>query len=278
MVLTVIEPYGLAADVMPRENASPEILNVYALFSQFLISIMIKQIGMLKTIDSKLLVRSAICATTLKKRYHALLIIGSNIKTIPIFLKDRIIYSLFDYSGNWSEPYLKAGYTVIRIDLKLECDIRLLEIPDYPVYGILSAPPCTHFCQAGSQYWKRKDNEGKTIEGLELIGSTCRFILSCNPHFWVIENPPGRLTRWLGQPKMYFDPCDFGDEYKKKTALWGNFAFPWKKPIPITFEIIPGHHSMDLWLKKQGYTLTDKPTLRSITPKGFAQAFFNANQ
>ena len=215
---------------------------------------------------------------TLKKRYHALLVIGSNIKTIPFFLHDRIIYSLFDHSGNWSEPYLKAGYTVIRIDLKHGQDVRILEIPDKPVYGILAAPPCTHFCQAGAQYWKRKDNEGKTIEGLELIGATCRFILSCNPHFWVIENPLGRLTHWLGPPKMYFDPCDFGDEYKKKTALWGRFSFPWKKPIPITYKIIPGHHSMDIWLKKHGYSLNDKPTVRSLTPRGFAQAFFNANQ
>ena len=196
----------------------------------------------------------------------------------PLFLQDRIIYSLFDHSGNWSEPYRKAGYTVIRNELKNFQDIRFLEIPDKPVYGILAAPPCTHFTRSGAQYWKQKDLNGKTLQGLELIGAACRFILACNPHFWVIENPTGRLNRWLGTPKMYFNPCDFGDEYTKKTALWGKFSYPWRKPVPITYDIKSGHHRMDYWLKKQGYTLTDRPTLRSITPKGFAQAFFNANQ
>ena len=198
--------------------------------------------------------------------------------TIPIFTKDKIIYSLFDFTGNWSEPYKDAGYTVITIDIKHGQDIRILEIPDKPVYGILAAPPCTHFSLSGASYWPIKDDNGKTISGLELIGATCRFILACNPHFWVIENPVGRLYHWLGSPKMYFDPCDFGDAYHKKTALWGNFHFPYKKPVKITYKEPSGHHNQDLWLMKQGYTLNDKPTQRSITPKGFAQAFFNANQ
>lgn len=195
-----------------------------------------------------------------------------------LFVEHRIIYSLFDFTGNWSEPYRKAGYDVVMIDLKKGADIRLLEIPVKQVHGIIAAPPCTDFCQAGAQYWKRKDKSGETIKSLELIGATCRFILACSPVFWVIENPVGRLNKWLGRPKMFFDPCDFGDEYKKKTGLWGRFSFPFKKPIPISYKIKSGHHSMDIWLRKQGYKLNDKPTMRSMTPKGFAQAFFNANK
>jgi site-specific DNA-cytosine methylase len=30
------------------------------------------------------------------------------------------------------------------------------------VHGILCAPPCTHFSVSGAQYWKQKDNNGKT--------------------------------------------------------------------------------------------------------------------
>jgi len=198
--------------------------------------------------------------------------------TIPIFTKDKIIYSLFDFTGNWSEPYKDAGYTVITIDIKHGQDIRILEIPDKPVYGILAAPPCTHFSLSGASYWPIKDDNGKTISGLELIGATCRFILACNPHFWVIENPVGRLYHWLGSPKMYFDPCDFGDAYHKKTALWGNFHFPFKKPVPVDYGNFTDHNRIETWLRKQGYKITDRPTMRSITPKGFAQAFFNANQ
>ena len=30
----------------------------------------------------------------------------------------KTILSLFDYTGNWSEPYRQAGYNVIQQDLK----------------------------------------------------------------------------------------------------------------------------------------------------------------
>jgi hypothetical protein len=152
--------------------------------------------------------------------------------TIPMLNESKIIYSLFDYSGNWSQPYVDADYDVRRVDLKYGDDVRLLEIPKTPVYGILAAPVCTSFAGCGAQYWPAKDADGRTLQGLELVGAACRFILSCNPEgFWVIENPVGRLNRWIGKPRFYFNPCDYGDAYTKKTALWGRFNIPVKNPV-----------------------------------------------
>ena len=88
------------------------------------------------------------------------------------------------------------------------------------------------------------------------------------PAFWALENPVGRLAHYLGKPKMYFNPCDYGDPYTKKTCLWGKFNIPIKDRVePVKGSkmhlIAPGK---------------DRVMLRSITPPGFAKAFFEANR
>jgi len=105
------------------------------------------------------------------------------------------------------------------------------------------------------------------LEGLSVVDACLRIILMAKPKFWALENPVGRLNRWLGKPKMYFNPCDFGDPYTKKTCLWGEFNIPEKTPVE------PTEGSKMHLLPPSG----DRNMLRSITPKGFAKAFFRAN-
>ena len=59
----------------------------------------------------------------------------------------RRILSLCDFTGNWSQPYVDAGYDVVRVDLQHGGDVRLMEKGDAPVHGILAAPPLHMFCQ-----------------------------------------------------------------------------------------------------------------------------------
>lgn len=185
----------------------------------------------------------------------------------------KVIYSLFDYSGNWCKPYREAGYDVRQVDVKHGDDIRLLEVPSEPVHGILAAPPCTDFAVSGAQYWPVKDQDGRTLRSLELIGAMARFILVVNPAFWCVENPVGRLPRWFGKPVMYFNPCDYGDPYTKKTALYGKFNIPDKCPVePIR------SCSQGSWIQQLGGKSERTKMLRSLTPKGFALQFFLANR
>ena len=47
--------------------------------------------------------------------------------------------------------------------------------------------------------------------------------------FWALENPFFASTKWfLGKPAFTFQPYEFGDGYKKMTALWGYFNEPKK--------------------------------------------------
>jgi hypothetical protein len=126
-----------------------------------------------------------------------------------------------------------------------------------------------------------------------------RIIEEAEPAWWVIENPLGRIVHYLGPPSFRFQPWHFGDPWTKLTLLWGRFALPaplalHEKPAGSS---IPGHRSqqgkrflntldlkkaLDLglvqpdWIHRLGPS-PERAALRSITPPGFARAFFEAN-
>ena len=186
----------------------------------------------------------------------------------------KIILSLFDYSGNWPKFYKENGYEVFQVDIKLGIDIMSLDKDDYPfekVHGVLAAPPCTDFAGSGAQYWKAKDEDGRTAASLALIDKTLEIIDLFKPEWWALENPVGRLQKLrpqLGNP-WYFQPHWFGDPWTKKTGLWGNF----NKELPRN-EVEPDPNS---WIMKLGGKSERTKELRSMTPLGFAKAFYLAN-
>lgn len=184
----------------------------------------------------------------------------------------RKILSLCDYSGAWSQPYVDAGYDVIRVDIQSGGgDIRLLQREDN-IHGILAAPPCTCFASSGAR-WERSDQD--MIEALSVVDACIRLAWACKPKWWVLENPVGKLFRYLGKPKMYFNPCDYGDPYTKKTGLWGNFTPPLPLLLGCDMSIEPIEGSK-MQLKYGGKSVATK-NARSKTPEGFARAFFQVN-
>lgn len=196
----------------------------------------------------------------------------------------KIILDLCGGTGSWSKPYKDAGY-----------DVRLITLPEYDVrdyhapanvYGILAAPPCTDFSVACNNLWMFKDIDGRTIESMGIVMSCLKIIARAKPQFWALENPAGRLKRWLGAPALRFNPCDYGDPWTKKTCLWGEFNMPEKHPVQVNYRHPEGSPSKIHFLKERptlrqaGVTLEnlDRATLRAITPPGFARAFYEANK
>lgn len=175
-----------------------------------------------------------------------------------------IILDLCGGTGAWSAPYKDADYDVRLITLP-DHDVRLYR-PPCNVYGILAAPPCTHLCRSGARWWKEKGDIA-LLEGLAVVDACLRIIMICKPVFWCLENPVGRLVHYIGKPVMYFHPHEFSDMYQKKTCLWGNFNIPIREPV-FNFE------GQKLWKLPPS---ADRSVLRSITPPGFAKAFFQAN-
>lgn len=193
-------------------------------------------------------------------------------------MKHLTILSLCDYTGNWAAPYREAGYSVRLVDAKHGDDVRSLPYIEGGVHGILAAPPCTEFSGSGAQYWPEKDADGRTLAALSIVHACLALVAIYRPAWWALENPVGRLNRWIGPPTFTFDPCDFGDAYTKRTHLWGRFV----APLPL---FIGGHQSVEpervcsqgSWLMKLGGKSERTKELRSATPMGFARAFFAAN-
>ena len=181
-------------------------------------------------------------------------------------MKKKVILDLCGGTGSWSKPYQEAGYSVHVITLP--GDVRLIPSGGYefPVYGILAAPPCDHFAGSGARWWKEK-GANKLLEGLSIVDACIRIIHVTKPIFWALENPVGRLKDYLGEPVYKFHPCDFGDPYTKKTLLWGKFNLPKRNPVKPT-EGSKLHRLPPSAKRKE---------LRSITPQGFAKAFMEAN-
>ena len=198
---------------------------------------------------------------------------------------DKIILDLCGGTGAWSKPYKEAGY-----------DVRLITLPDYDVrkwwkypeitepveaadvYGILVAPPCTQFSRARTTAKTPRDFRG----GMEIVNACLDIIhetqyrISFALKFWALENPRGLLTRFMGKPPFKFQPYDFGEGYQKETYIWGNFNFPDKSPIKLSAEELrKSNRNIRPLPKIDGLSVADR---RAITPAGFANAFFKANQ
>lgn len=197
---------------------------------------------------------------------------------------DKIILDLCGGTGGWSKPYAEAGYDVRVITLP-EHDVLTYEPPEN-VYGIFAAPPCTMFSFARTTAKTPRDFEG----AMQVVKACLRIIWQAQYQnrfglkFWALENPAGHLQRFLGKPPFKFQPYDFGDRHSKQTFIWGNFNFPKKNPVVLNEEEIIRSRNNTRKLPEipEGYLRDGKMTpvqiKRSITPEGFARAFFKANQ
>lgn len=186
---------------------------------------------------------------------------------------NKIILDLCGGTGSWSKPYRDAGYDVRLITLP-DHDVRIYNPPEN-VYGILAAPPCDQFSLARGQKGAR-DIQG----GLCVVEACLKIIWQCKPKFWAMENPMGLLRKFLGKPPLTFEPLDFGDDYTKKTDLWGYYKMPSFNKIKQskeskTYQRINHMHKPPA---AKMYPGTTRAARRAITPQGFAEAFYRANK
>ena len=209
--------------------------------------------------------------------------------------KNKIILDLCGGTGAWSKPYKDAGYDVRVITLP---DYDVKEFAEYPnpmdglirgrnseIYGILAAPPCTEFAVSGARWWKDKD-PNLLVEAVEIVHACLLIIEKSKPKFWALENPVGRLRKivsQLGDPKLIFNPCDYGDPYTKRTCLWGNFNIPKQNPVEpefVEFTTKKGEKKRMSKIHWNAFRLKpyERMEMRSKTPAGFAKAFFENNK
>lgn len=205
---------------------------------------------------------------------------------------------------------IKHGIDVLTWDYKSAFE-KHIYYSTMPSVGIIMMPPCTDYALSGARHFAQKDADGTTAKS-QLLVAKCKEIIDYFENlgileFWQLENPMSRihtLNPWLGSPRLKFDPCDYSEYsvcaerasiirefssiemsnatkeqlqeifdaglYNKSTWIWGSFNIPEKKRIEPIYKENPG------WKLYGGKSERTKE-LRSITPKGFCQAFYEAN-
>ena len=92
------------------------------------------------------------------------------------------------------------------------------------------------------------------------------------------RKPRQRIAESGGEPDYTFDPWQFGHNYQKRTALWGEFNKPAEtvRDKPEDMKKFSMLYSKEIYPEFYGiYTRQER---RAITPPGFAKAFFDANR
>lgn len=188
---------------------------------------------------------------------------------------------LCEASGETARPWRDAGYATLCFDLAVDGqDVRLLRLTELLSFlkrhrkiplGLFAMPPCTHLAGSGARWWAGKGTPA-LLDALSVVDACYRLAEGLKGHglqWFVLENPVGRLSSYLGPPRMTFQPCDYGDPFTKRTCLWG---WGFSTDLPRT-PVVPSEGSKMHRLPPS----PDRATLRSVTPPGFAQAFFAAH-
>lgn len=214
---------------------------------------------------------------------------------------DKIILDLCGGTGSWSKPYKDAGYDVRVItlpiydlfDIKISGEKIFLQrftkweknfnqyereiLLKENVYGVLAAPPCTMFSLARTTAATPRNVQ----QGMLAVKKCMQIIWNIHPKFWVMENPKGLLRQFMGRPAFEFDASEFGEDYNKHTDLWGYFKVP-RKTHSYTRYPSTDKNTRKLPAIPEDYKrdtlMTTVAIKRSITPQGFANAFFKANK
>ena len=94
----------------------------------------------------------------------------------------------------------------------------------------------------------------------------------------------GYLRQFLGKPPLTFHPNDYGDNYTKKTDLWGYYNIPKMSRRELTAEEKErcAINNRELPPLPDGYIVPQgwnaMAARRSMTSGKFAEAFFRANK
>lgn len=200
---------------------------------------------------------------------------------------------LCDLTGIMAEAWVDAGYDCYIVDIqhprgvtrkgrlhKVGADVNELYrghwwLPESAVFTF-SMPDCTYLTISANR-WQRARGPGCVGRGLLLADACWRLHIAYEAAYGM-ENPAvGRLGSSWCKPDVTFHPYEYAgylediqeENTTKNTGLWtGNgFVMPESRPAPEP-------HRHDCHDEPPG---PDRRDIRSVTPRGFARAVFEAN-
>ena len=147
-------------------------------------------------------------------------------KVLELFAGSRSIGKVADLLGY--EVYSSDINNFENINYVVDIlDFDINKIPFKPDF-IWASPPCTFFSVASiGKHWN-KDHSPKSENaklGMQIIQKTLDIIDMCQPKYFFIENPRGKLRKldlMKGIPRTTVWYCKYGDKRAKPTDIWTN--------------------------------------------------------
>lgn len=159
----------------------------------------------------------------------------------------------------------------------------------------MAFPVCTDLAVSGAAWFKSKAEKDPEFQkkAVQNARRCSQMFRSWGVPFY-IENPVSVLSTKWRQPDYRFHPYEYGgyikegeeihplypkyiapkDAYSKRTCLWtgGKFKMPAKDPVPCESYGSSAQH------RKLGGKSMKTKNIRSATPRGFAEAVYQANK
>ena len=215
-------------------------------------------------------------------------------------MKRPLVISLCDLTGNFVEPWSRAGFDALLVDPQhREDSAELTEngawvhraactvdeaLPTiarvfrtHRVVFVAGFPPCTDMAVSGARWFESKRQADPMFQAKAVaVAEQCRLVgaLSGAPYF--VENPVSVLARVFGPADHWFHPYHFtalepGDNYTKRTQLWTGNGFVMPAPQRDASLGDPDDRI------HKAPPSAERGNFRSATPMGFARAVFDAN-
>jgi hypothetical protein len=127
-----------------------------------------------------------------------------------------------EYSGIVRDAFIAKGHDA------MSCDLLPTESPGPHYQGdvfniindgwdmMIAHPPCTYLSYVGNRHWNNPGREELREDALDFFVSLA---FAPIPKI-AIENPVGYSFKRYRKPDQIIHPYYFGDDKKKKTALW----------------------------------------------------------
>ena len=193
-------------------------------------------------------------------------------------------------AGGGSIHYLKADLYNVETNVLLH-EEHLNE----DVIFAMAFPVCTDLAVSGAAWFKAKAEKDPKFQKKAVQNAVrCSQIFKSWGVPFYIENPVSVLATQWRKPDYRFHPYEYGgyikagqevhplypeyiapmDAYSKRTCLWtgGDFIMPEKKPVECHNFGNSTQHA-----KLGGKSMKTK-NIRSATPRGFAEAIYQANK
>jgi len=194
--------------------------------------------------------------------------------------------------------HYESGGFLVKTKLNLYCPQAMQDLAETyngKVAMVLGFPPCDNLAVSGSRWFDSKrakdpNFQTKAANNAKAIADLATK-LDCP---FMIENPVSVLSTLWRKPDHIFHPYQYGgyipekdaihpsfpdhiapqDAYSKKTCLWTGGGFVMPAPLPVDCESFGASQQY----KKLGGKSLKTKNIRSATPRGFAQAVFEANE